>query len=464
MSMRFGLIIFVCVLFSNKITAQIRFSDQQFFDVVIKNHPLAKQAKLETQLGEKAVLSAQGGFDPKAYTQSNQKNFNSTSYYNLLNIGLKVPTWYGVEVKSGFESNQGNFLNPQEKTPTSGLWYAGASFNLGRGLFIDQRRAELFKAKVYYQSTFFEQKLQLNELIYESGYAYWNWFMAYHSMQILDDAFRLANERFTAVKRTAELGDRPEIDAVEAQIQVQNRESMLRNFETEYLSSGYKIASYLWSEQMIPLELDSLTLPLSIDSIRNPLSPVLTNQEIDSAVANHPYLQITNFKIQSLEIEKKLKREQLKPEVEIHYNFLNQPIQNNPFSNMSLNNYKWGLTFEMPILLRKERGELAKTQLKLQDEHYNLENSRAYLEYKIKNAIVEYTNAIDQVAIFEQSTSDTKKLLDAEIKMFETGESSLFLINAREMAYIQAKLKWVESIAKSKQSFLRLNFSLAKLI
>jgi len=464
MSIRFGLIIFVCVLFSNKITAQIRFSEQQFFDVVIKNHPLAKQAKLETQLGEKAVLSAQGGFDPKAYAQSNQKNFNSTSYYNLLNIGLKVPTWYGIEVKSGFESNQGNFLNPQEKTPTSGLWYAGASLNLGKGLFIDQRRAELFKAKIYYQSTFAEQKLQLNELIYESGYAYWNWFMSYNSMQILDEAYRLANERYIAVKRTAELGDRPEIDVVESQIQVQNRESMLRNFETEFMGTRYKLETYLWNEQLLPLELDSLTLPQSMDSISGEITPVLTNQLIDSAVTNHPYLQITDFKIKSLEIERKFKKEQLKPEFNIQYNFLNQPIQNNPFTNMSLNNYKWEITFEIPVFLRKERGELAKTNLKLQDEKYNLENSRTYLEFKIKNAWIEYKNALVQLEIFEKTVKDSKRLLDAEKEMFESGESSLFLINARELAYIQAKLKWVESTAKSKQAFLSLKFNLAQLV
>lgn len=446
------------------ITGQITFSDKQFYEIILKNHPLAKQANLETQFGEKAILTAQGGFDPKAYTQTLQKNFNSTAYFNLLNVGLKVPTWYGLEFKSGFESNQGNFLNPQEKTPTSGLWYAGASLNLGKGLFIDQRRAELFKAKIYYQSTFAEQKLQLNELIYESGYAYWNWFISYNSMQILDEAYRLANERYIAMKRTAELGDRPEIDVVESQIQVQNRESMLRNFETEFMGTRYKLETYLWNEQLLPLELDSLTLPQSMDSVSGEIAPVLTNQLIDSAVTNHPYLQITDFKIKSLEIERKFKKEQLKPEFNIQYNFLNQPIQNNPFTNMSLNNYKWGITFEIPVFLRKERGELAKTNLKLQDEKYNLENSRAYLEFKIKNAWIEYKNALVQLEIFEKTVIDSKRLLEAEIEMFDTGESSLFLINARELAYIQAKLKWVESTAKSKQAFLSLKFNLAQLV
>ncbi len=446
------------------ITGQITFTDNQFYEVVLKNHPLAKQARLETKFGEKAILSAQGGFDPKAYTQSLQKNFNSTAYYNLLNAGLKVPTWYGLEFKGGFESNQGSYLNPADKTPSSGLWYAGATLNVGKGLLIDQRRSELFKAKIYYQSTFFEQKLQLNELIYESGYTYWNWFLSYHSMQILRDAYQLATERFNAVKRTAELGDRPDIDVVEAGLQVQNRESMLASFNTDFKANGFKLATYLWNDQLIPLELDSLTFPLNLEGMTKDSIPFLTNLEIDSAVMNHPYLQITNFKIKSLEIEKKLKREQLKPELNIQYNFLTQSTINNATSSLSLNNYKWGVTFEMPIFLRKERGELAKTNLKLQDEQYNLENSRAYLEYKIKNAWIEYQNALNQLEIFTKTVEDTKRLLDAEKEMFESGESSLFLINARELAYIQAKLKWVESTTKSKQAFLSLKFSLAQLV
>lgn len=450
--------------FGFKLNSQTVFTDKQFFEIVLKNHPLAKQAELQTQFGEKAILYAQGGFDPKIFTQTLQKNFNSTSYYNLIHSGLKVPTWYGLEFKGGFESNQGAFLNPEEKTPSSGLVYAGASINLGKGLFIDQRRAELFKAKVYNQSTFFEQKLQLNELIYESGYAYWDWFLSYHSMKILDEGFQLANVRYAAVKRTAELGDRPEIDVVEAGLQVQNRESMLKNYEAEYKGSGFKISAFLWNDQQVPLDLDSLTTPVKIEIVEKDSVSLLSNQEIDTALANHPYLQVTNFKIKGLEIERKLKKEQLKPELAINYNFLNQPIQYNPFANMSINNYKWGLTFEMPILLRKERGDLAKTNLKLREEQFNLENSKAYVEYKIRNALVDYNNALVQVEIFEKTVVDTKRLLDAEKAMFESGESSLFLINAREVAYIQAKLKWVESIAKSKQAYLSLKFNLAQLI
>ena len=444
--------------------AQTTFSEERFYALVIQNHPLAKQANLEIQFGEKSVMMARGGFDPKLYNQLNQKYYAGSQYYSFLNAGLKIPTWYGIEVKSGFEMNQGAYLNPEEKTPNGGLWYGGVSVSLGQGMFIDQRRAELKKAKIFLQSTYFEQKLQLNELMYEAGYAYWNWFFAYHSSQVLQDALTLASQRFDAVKRMADLGDRPDIDTLEAIIQVQNREAMFRNFTTDFKGTGYKLATFLWDENSAPLELDSLTRPLAMDSISLNAAFILLNDEIDSAINNHPYLSITNFKIESLKVDSRLKKEALKPQLNLSYNLINEPINYNPITNLSVNNYKWGVTFEMPVLLRKERGDYAMANLKIQDEQYNLDNNRAYIEFKIRNASVEYQNALNQVSIYQRTAEDSYRLLEAERLMFETGESSLFLINARETAYIQAKLKLIEVLVKSKQALLSLKYALAQLV
>src|SRR5574343_902213 len=132
-------------LFLNYLHGQTTFSDQRFYELVVNNHPLAKQANLKPAYGKYSVLKAKGGFDPKLENQINQKYYNSSNYYSFLNAGLKIPTWYGIEVKSGFEMNDGTYLSPQFKTPAGGLWYGGVAVNLGEGLFIDQRRAELFK-------------------------------------------------------------------------------------------------------------------------------------------------------------------------------------------------------------------------------------------------------------------------------------------------------------------------------
>lgn len=455
----------IFILFRIELSAQIVFSENQFKQIVYLNHPLAKQANLKSQMGANSILKAKGGFDPTIFNQIDQKYFDSNQYYNLIQAGLKIPTWYGIEVKTGFESYKGNFLNPQDKTPNSGLWYGGVSLNLGQGMMIDQRRSELFKARIYQQSTLSEQKMQLNELIYESGYAYWNWFLAFYSKQVVLEAFQLSIERFEAVKLTTELGDRASIDTVEASIQVQNRESMFRNYEAELSISQYKLSTFLWSQDNEPLELDSNTVPLNIEyGYSLDLEKAILMFDIDSVLINHPFLQISNFKIKSLEIDARLKREMLKPQLNIQYNLLNEPINNNPINSLSINNYKWGLNFEMPIFLRKERGDLAIAELKVQDAEFTFNNNKVYIEYKIKSAAVDYKNAISQVKIYKRTVEDTKLLLDAEMQMFENGESSLFLINAREIIYIQAKLKLIEGIVKSQQALIAFKFAMAKLV
>ena len=463
--MKIKLFSLIFIFFTLELSAQIVFTDNQFYQIVYSNHPLAKQANLKSQMGDNSVLKAKGGFDPKIFNQIDQKYYNSTQYYNLIQAGLKIPTWYGVEVKTGFESYKGNYLNPQDKTPNGGLWYGGVSLNLGQGMMIDQRRSELFKARIYQQSTMSEQNMQLNELIYESGYAYWNWFSAFYSKQVVLEAFQLSVERFEAVKLSMELGDRSAIDTVEAIIQVQNRESLFRNYEAELSNSQYKLSTFLWSQENDPLELDSSAVPLNFESGYSlDLEKAILMLDIDSALINHPYLQISNFKIKSLEIDARLKRELLKPQLNLQYNLLNEPVNNNPINSLSINNYKWGLNFEMPIFLRKERGDLALAELKVQDAEYTFNNNKVYIEFKIKSAAVDYKNAISQVDIFKKTVEDTKRLLDAEKQMFETGESSLFLINAREITYIQAKLKLIEGIVKSQQAWISLRFAMAKLV
>lgn len=455
--------IFLLTFFWFQSLAQRSFSEDVFYEIVIKNHPLAKQANLELDYGRLAVLKAKGAFDPKAYNQLNQKYYNSYQYYSFLNAGLKVPTWYGLEFKTGFENNGGNYLQSQDKTPAGGLWYGGVSMSLGQGLVIDQRRAELFKAKIYQESSAYERKLQLNQLIYESGYTYWNWFLSYYSKETLAEALQLAEVRFFAVKRAAEFGDRPFIDSVEAKIQVQSRQALLRNFQAEQQSATNKLVTFLWDENLRPLELDSLVEPIKMDSIETKVYTEFKKSEIDSALAQHPYLQINNFKIKSIEIDQRLKKEQLKPQLNLQYNLLNEPINYNPFNQISPNNYKWGLTFEMPLFLRKERADFQLSGIKLQDEKLNLENNKAYLNAKIENAYIDLINSLNQFEIYKNTVDDSKRLLDAEKTMFDNGESSLFLINARETAYIQAKLKYIETLVKNQQAYLSLQFAMARL-
>ena len=165
-------IAFILCFLSFKLIAQdsviTTLTFESFMNRVKTHHPIAMQADLKLNQGDAYLRKARGNFDPKAYSDVSQKYFTDKQYYSIINSGLKVPTWYGIEVSGGYSQNEGVFLNPENNNPAAGLWHAGVSVSVGKGLFIDERRAELKKAKIYIESTIAERTLLYNELLYDA--------------------------------------------------------------------------------------------------------------------------------------------------------------------------------------------------------------------------------------------------------------------------------------------------------
>jgi outer membrane protein TolC len=350
-------IIIIFLLFSLSGWAQkdsvVTMSYKDFMDRVKSHHPLAMQADLKLQQGKQQVRKSRGSFDPKAFSDVSQKYFSGDQYYSVINSGLKIPTWYGIEVESGYTQNDGVLLNPQNSTPGAGLWYAGVSVPIGQGLFIDKRRAALKKARLFQESTKAERDLLYNELLYSAGQAYWAWFEAHNAVIVYENALGLTQQRFEAVKQGVLFGDKPSIDTVEAAIQVQNRTLSLQDAQLSYKNASALLSVYLWVDGIVPLETSSNTHPYAVDD----LGTIGVNEEfknaLDSLNSYHPMLRQYAYKIDQLKVDKRLKQELLKPQLDLKYNAINQPVGNDAFTNYNSNNYTWGVAFKMPIFLRK---------------------------------------------------------------------------------------------------------------
>jgi outer membrane protein TolC len=118
----------------------------------------------------------------------------------------------------------------------------------------------------------------------------------------------------------------------------------------------------------------------------------------------------------------------------------------------------------MPLFLRKERAAVQQTKLKIEQTNFERQDRSAELTAKMLATRAEYLNARKQLVIFTENATSTKKLLAAELNMFEAGESSLFMVNMRESAAFQAALKVVEYQAKCEQLWLKWEFLQANLV
>lgn len=444
------IIVFCCLMLSvHSMVAQQKLDFESFKTRVLNFHPVVKQAANTVEIGRQEVIKAKGTLDPKLSSEISGKQFKDVNYYHMGNSGLKIPTWIGIDLKAGYEQNRGTYLNPQNSTPGSGLWYAGVEVPLGKGLFFDERRATIRTAQVIEKMAINERELIINDVLLDAFSSYWSWYEAYQKLKIAEEGYRFALIRFEGVKQNALLGESPSIDTVEARIQLLNRNFEKIQAEYNFQNASSVLNLFLWTDNFIPLELEESTIPQ--DEAKNNYelgSLLLRSATMDTEKT--PIVLQTVYKLDQLKIEERLKKEQLKPELNVAYNPLSQPVGNNPFANFSVENYKFGVTASMPIFLRKERGGLAQTKLKI--ENATLDIAYKVNELKQKEMILrnELYQLYEQLDIQKTQVLQSNMLLNSEQTRFDIGESSLFLVNIREMNYLQYQMKLVELEAKMK--------------
>ncbi len=410
----------------------------QFFQIIQRNHPVAKQIRQMVSAADAAKLRARGNFDPKLFTQYESKNFQGKEYFNMLDAGLQIPTWAGLDIKAGLENNRGYQINPESSTPDGGLTYAKITVPLLQGLIIDERRAILKQASIAQNMSVFEMANAMNELYYLAGKSYFDWQLSLANLQVYEKAYALSIERMAATRRNAALGDRPGIDTVEARIQMQDRYVQLIQSQNDVFTARLQLSVFLWNDSNQPLELKSDVMP--DPDLQNRMTDRLdsimqTNKDLFST---HPYLKTLDLKISQLEIDKKWKKEKLKPILNLSYSPLTDA---NRFSALSFNQNKWGVGFAFPLLLRKERGDLQLAQLKIQTAQWERDQKRNEMQIKLSVAANKFTNLRSQEELQKQNVGNYEKLWLSEKKMFDLGESSLFMINAREMSYMTSQIK-----------------------
>ncbi len=418
-------------------------SFDEYLNLVQQNHPLAKQAYLIAQTGEAKLQKARGGFDPKIEVDFDQKVFKDTEYYDLLNATFKIPTWYGIDLKAQFEQNEGYYLNPQNTVPEDGLYTAGISASLGQGLWINERMATLKQARFYREQAKADLQLAVTEVLYEASVAYFNWLQAYQKVLLYERFLENTTERFVGIKTSALAGAIPLIDTTEAKISVQSRALSLQEVGLDYQKAKLELANYLWLGNNIPVELQDGIVPEG--ELNEIVSKTLQITEFDLEdfqLETHPKMRSLDYKVQALEVDKRLKANKLLPVIDVNYNFLT--TEPNSLNSFYTENYKAGVKFSMPLFLRKERGDLQLAKLKLQDGEFDLINTRLTLQNKIKAVNTELEVLEEQQELVEDLVINYSTMLQAELRKYEVGESSIFLINSREIKLIDSQLKEIE--------------------
>jgi outer membrane protein TolC len=432
--------------------AQKTFTEEELVAVVRQYHPVARQAALGVRIAESDITRSRGAFDPLLQLNRNRKEFDGITYYNQGGYELKVPTWYGIDLYTGTEEVLGERQNPEETKGT--IRYIGVSVPLVQNLVIDKRRAALQQARIFRDQSLVQQRIVLNDLLLESLIAYWEWWEQSEVLKLVQASLTNARQRFKMVKTAVTLGDRPAIDTLEAFTQVQTFELRESEILMELVKARLQLSTYLWREGDVPYE-----LPADVQPQRAAGETEMILDALLTLSSRHPELLEYNFKLRGLEIDRRLKFQSLLPDVDLKYQQIGRDYGKTINGAWFQNDYRFGVGISVPLRLSEGRGAFQGARLKIEQTKLQQLNKGVQIRAKVQQYFAEWSGTRQQVVLQTSLAGNYLALQRGEEIRFANGESSLFLINSRELRSIEGQQKLIELRSKNRQSEVKLRWA-----
>lgn len=435
-------------------------SYNSFIANVLTNNPLAKKANNETQFATLKYKTALGNYDPLINADYSEKQLSGKNYYSILNGEIKQPIFTSQYLKVGYDYGVGSYINPENYTDPKGLAYVGVEVGLLQGLLIDKRRAEILKANEYQNYHQYEKNNQLNNLLFESSLRYFDWLFSLKQISLNSYFLDRAKERFIGIKTLTEIGEKAPMDTIEAAILFQSRFLDLQTSILENQKIINDINVFNWQDSMKRTTAIEYQPSDSLDEVFNKVVQQLSLHTQQTENSNPALLKYMSMQ-EILKIDNRLKKEMIKPIVNVKYNFLSK----NPSDqiNLSPNNYKWGFNVAFPLLLRVANNEFKMSKLQLNNNQYDILNKSNELNFKL-NALKQNINTLsEQINTASINARYSKQLVDAEKLKFNNGESTLFMLNTRENKWLELEVKLAEyklKLIKTLLSVIYLNGNL----
>jgi outer membrane protein len=427
-------------------------SEHDFLQQALNYAPLAENNRLGIDFQDEKINEARGAFEPKLQSDLVHKRFDDKRYYTKSNSSVKANLPIGGQLSGGFDRNAGLFINPENNLPMQGLAYVGVEIPLGAGMFTDANRTKLRQERERMTGAELETQLANNLYLLEAGNAYWEWYGSILLLELAQEAVNKAQVRYNFVKRRYIANESAGIDTLEAFINYQNRIAFYQNALIKYTKNEAILQTYLW----LPNH-ESMKLQPNVN--RDFTATLPASNSLDSLIATHPYLRLLQNDSLVNELDQRLAREYYKPELNFEFKMQENAAEIAPLDyNIRENNYV-GVNFAFPVLLRKQRAKAAQYSIKQDMIANKYTNLKQLLESKLFASFNNVYQLQENARLMFDVANNYEVLLNAEQVKFRLGESTLFIINNRELRWISSREKYIKEYVSFRKEILNFYYN-----
>ncbi len=410
-----------------------------------RHHPILLAQITERAAAEGKVLGSQGAFDTKLGASAGTNRFG---YYKTRTSSGKISqplAGLGGELFGGYKRGLGNFEPWKEGqlTLSRGEWSGGVRLPLLRNRRIDQQRTDLLLARLaveFADASILEQRLAILEV---AASTYWSWVSAGRKLSIAIDLLALAEDRVQQVEQLVDAGQVAEIEIAENQRAVLLRRSATVSAERDLQAARLDLSLFLRDSNGNIVQAGRGQLPEFPEPRGVP--PAQLEEDLNGALRRRPEIASLLVQLRQNDAVMHLARNQLRPEI----SFTAQYGRDSGSGTISKsgNEVIAGITLESPVQRRKARGEIAIQNAKQEQLLYKLRYVRDRVEVDVRDAASALELALRRLDLARAEYDVARRLAAAEMERFELGDSTLFIVNQREMAAAAAGLAAVDALA-----------------
>jgi outer membrane protein TolC len=435
----------------------------QLVSTLSTKHPEALAAQSRTQQAEGRRSVADAAFDLRV---AQTTDIRSSGYYDgrVADQRMVQPLKpLNAEVFGAYRISDGSFpvYEQEYQTLDDGEVSLGVKISLLQNRDTDPRRLELENSAWHYQEAASRQLLDVNKLVYRGVSAWLNWYQSTLKRAVVAELLALTENRLEAIQQRVDSGDLASITLTEFRTTLLQRTVLLQEADRVEAQARDRLAYFMVGSDAEGYAVsDLLEVPPDIGW---PYRIALGEGAIDwsDQINDHPGLLALEAKAQQLEVNQRLARNELLPELDLEMKIA-QDFGSGPDSLDGTDSII-ALSFEVPIGVRaaKARAAIAAAATREVDYQYQVVSAQIQRDLEVSLTALRFNQQI--LATSQNQESLALKLLAQEQIRFNEGESDQFILISREKSALEAQIKTIDATIDRLRNELLIHATLARL-
>lgn len=412
-----------------------------------ESHPQIEGALARIDTAEGRSLEADGGFDPKARLGLSGLPVGEYTKGQMHALIVQESPLWGARFHAGWRRGFGNFAvyDGDLETLNGGEFRAGVDLPLWRGGPIDRRRADIAQADAGIDQT--REALEATRLVLANAAAsaYWSWVETGRQLTINEQLLEVAQQRVRGIERQIEAGSLEPLVAIDNQRTVLDRQTKVIDARRKLAQAAIKLSLFLRTPDGTPIRAGRDQLPPAFPEPEPPTIAAL-ERDIRFAREQRPDLIALRHLARQASIELDLADTNVSPQVDLRAWVAQDVGSGRP--ELEPLDIGLGVTVEIPLLLRQDRGKYRQARGKLSELKAELRLAGDKIEAEVRSAYAALEAAYETVELASNARIANERLATAERRRLELGQSDILIVNLRELAAASAAAAEASALAE----------------